>query len=129
MSPSDVSGIRRDLATRGVAVVTVDGDCMAPALRDGEMALVTRCSTLRSGEVALLDAGGTLEVHRLGLLAGRWALHKGDASPCWGIAGRDQLLGRVAIPAAPVAGAGWMGLLLQLAAIFWRVGLFHGVRP
>jgi signal peptidase I len=91
----DLASVRRELAERGYATVTVSGGCMEPALHDGEWVIVKREREPRRGDVALLDCGGVLENHRLGLHLGPWWLHKGDASPHWGIARRPQILGVV----------------------------------
>lgn len=91
----DPESVRRDLAARGYAAVTVSGACMEPSLHDGQWVVVHRERAPRLGEVALLDCGGTLEIHRLGLHLGPWWFHKGDASPHWGIARRPQILGVV----------------------------------
>jgi len=91
----DRDAILRDLADRGYATVTVSGGCMEPRLHDGQWVLVHRERPPRRGEVALLDCGGTLELHRLGFHLGPWWLHKGDASPHWGVARRPQILGVV----------------------------------
>ncbi len=91
----DRDAVLRELAERGVAPVTVQGGCMEPALREGQWVLVHRERPPRRGDVALLDCGGTLELHRLGLHLGPWWMHKGDASPHWGIARRAEILGVV----------------------------------
>jgi len=92
---TDLDAIRRELAGRGYATVTVSGGCMAPQFHDGQWVVVHREREPRRGSVALLDCGGTPEIHRLGFHLGPWWLHKGDASPHWGIARRDQILGVV----------------------------------
>jgi signal peptidase I len=91
----DRDSVQRELAERGYATVTVSGGCMEPALHDGEWVIVQRAREPQRGDVALLDCGGTLEIHRLGLHLGPWWLHKGDASPHWGIARRREILGVV----------------------------------
>ncbi len=95
MGSPDRDAILRDLAARGCATVTVSGGCMEPQLHDGQWVLVHRERPPRRGEVALLDCGGTLEVHRLGFHLGPWWLHKGDASPHWGVVRRGEILGIV----------------------------------
>jgi len=97
----DRDAVLRELAERGVAPVTVRGGCMEPSLRDGQWVLVHRERPPRRGEVALLDCGGTLELHRLGFHLGPWWMHKGDASPHWGIARRGEILGVVGPEPAP----------------------------
>jgi len=92
---TDRDAVRRELAEKGYATVTVSGGCMEPSLHDGEWVLVHREREPRRGDVALLDCGGTLELHRLGLHLGPWWLHKGDASPHWGVARRGEILGVV----------------------------------
>jgi hypothetical protein len=91
----DRDAVLRELTERGVAPVTVHGGCMEPALREGQWVLVHRERSPRRGDVALLDCGGTLELHRLGFHLGPWWMHKGDASPHWGIARRGEILGVV----------------------------------
>jgi len=91
----DVAAVRRDLAERGVATVTVSGGCMEPSLHDGQWVLVHRERPALRGEIALLDCAGTLEIHRLGFHLGPWWLHKGDSSPHWGVARRSEILGIV----------------------------------
>lgn len=100
MAITDVADVRRELLERGYAPVTVAGGCMAPALQDGQWVLVHREREPRRGDVALLDCGGTLELHRLGFHLGPWWLHKGDASPHWGLARRREILGVVTPPSA-----------------------------
>jgi len=95
MTVSEVSIVRRELAERGFAPVTVSGGCMAPTLADGQWVVVHRERQPRRGDVALLDCGGTLEIHRLGFHVGPWWIHKGDASPRWGVARRREILGVV----------------------------------
>jgi hypothetical protein len=92
---TDRDAVTRDLAARGFTAVTVSGGCMEPALRDGQWVVVHREREPRRGAVALLDCGGTLELHRLGFHIGPWWLHKGDASPHWGVARRREILGIV----------------------------------
>ena len=92
---TDLESVRRDLADRGYATVTVSGGCMAPAYADGQWVVVHREREPRRGSVALLDCGGTLEIHRLGVHLGPWWFHKGDASPHWGIVRRHEILGIV----------------------------------
>ena len=89
----DVASVRRELSDRGFATVKVDGGCMAPALQDGQWVVVHREREPRRGSVALLDCKGTLEIHRLGFHLGPWWIHKGDASPHWGIVRRHEILG------------------------------------
>jgi len=95
VASTDLESVRRALAERGYATVTVSGGCMEPALHDGQWVIVHRERAPRRGDVALLDCGGTLELHRLGLHLGPWWFHKGDASPHWGIARRREILGIV----------------------------------
>ena len=95
MDGTDRDAVRRELEARGFAAVTVSGGCMEPALHDGEWVVVHREREPRRGSVALLDCGGTLELHRLGFHFGPWWLHKGDASPQWGVARRREILGIV----------------------------------
>jgi len=92
---TDRDAVRRELAEKGYATVTVSGGCMEPALHEGEWVLVHREREPRRGDLALLDCGGTLELHRLGLHLGPWWLHKGDASPHWGLTRRRDILGVV----------------------------------
>jgi signal peptidase I len=91
----DRDAIRQELAERGFAAVTVGGGCMEPSLHDGQMVLIHREHPPRRGDVALLDCAGTLELHRLGFHLGPWWLHKGDASPHWGVVRRGEILGVV----------------------------------
>ena len=91
----DRDAVLKDLAERGVAPVTVSGGCMEPVFHDGQWVLVHRERPPRRGEVALLDCGGVLQLHRLGFHLGPWWLHKGDASPHWGVARRREILGVV----------------------------------
>lgn len=95
MASTDLESVRRELAGRGFATVTVSGGCMEPALHDGQWVVVHREQRPRLGSLALLDCGGTLEIHRLGFHVGPWWLHKGDASPNWGVARRQEILGVV----------------------------------
>ena len=90
---TDATSVRRELAERGFAAVTVSGGCMEPAFHDGQWVVAHREREPRRGAVALLDCGGTLEIHRLGLHLGPWWFHKGDASPHWGVARRNEILG------------------------------------
>ena len=92
---TDLESVRRELADRGYATVTVSGGCMAPALADGQWVVVHREREPRRGSIALLDCGGTLEIHRLGFHFGPWWLHKGDSSSRWGIVRRHEILGIV----------------------------------
>lgn len=98
MAQAEVSGVRRELAERGYAPIAVAGGCMAPAFQDGQWVVVHRERRPHRGDVALIDCRGTLELHRLGFHLGPWWLHKGDASPHWGIARRDEILGIVTSP-------------------------------
>ena len=87
MAVTDAAEVRRELA--------VSGACMAPTLSDGQWVVAHHERRPRRGDVALLDCGGTLEIHRLGFHFGPWWLHKGDASPHWGVARRREILGVV----------------------------------
>ena len=95
MKTPDIVDVRRELSERGYAPVTVAGGCMAPAMNEGDWVLVHRERQPRRGDVALLDCRGTLELHRLGFHLGPWWLHKGDASPIWGLVRRHEILGVV----------------------------------
>lgn len=100
---TDVGDLRELLRLRPAVPVTVQGDCMAPTLEDGQTVLVLPAEDLRPGEVALLEVGGTLEIHRLldRVRAGRrtWYVHGGDGSGACGVAGAGDIVGRVAAPA------------------------------
>lgn len=95
MGSTDAAAVRRELADRGFAALAVSGGCMEPALHDGQWVLVHRERRPSRGSVALLDCKGTLEIHRLGFHVGPWWIHKGDASPHWGIVRRHEILGIV----------------------------------
>jgi hypothetical protein len=120
----DLGDLREHLLGRRVVSVTVQGGCMSPSLRDGQMILVHRAREPRTGDVALLDAGGTLEIHRLldrVRSRGRtWYVHSGDASgAACGIAGDADVLG---IASAPPRGpvplrARLVGLALRARAL------------
>lgn len=119
--------VRRELAARGVALVRVDGGCMAPALQSGEQVVVRRDPAPKRGDVVLLSASGWLEIHRLvdriEMGPDLWYLHQGDASGLAGVAGRRDILGTVALPRRPRAAprAHFRGLLLRLGALLRRL--------
>jgi hypothetical protein len=120
---SGATEVSRALAERGVAPVVVSGGCMEPAFRDGQWVMVHVSRPPRPGDVALLNAGGVLELHRLGARAGRWFFHKGDASPAWGVARREEILGIVDAPPAAPSGPReplLRLLLLRIASLFVR---------
>ncbi len=95
MERTDAVEVRRELEAKGYAAVVVSGGCMEPALRDGQWVVVHRERRPKRGDVALVDCRGTLELHRLGWHLGPWWIHKGDASPHWGLARGSEILGIV----------------------------------
>jgi signal peptidase I len=124
-----VDVVRRDLAERGAAQLRVDGGCMEPTLREGERVVVFRDGAPRRGDVVLLSASGWLEIHRvvdrIEMGPDVWYLHQGDASAVCGVAGPDDLLGRVASPRRdrPAARSHLRGLILRLGALLRRLGV------
>jgi hypothetical protein len=124
--------IRRDLAERGVALVRVDGGCMAPTLRSGDRVVVRPAAAPRRGDVVLLSASGWLEIHRvvdrIDMGPDWWVLHQGDASGLAGVAGRRDILGTVELPRRPRAAprAHLRGLLLRLGALLRRLAVPRG---
>lgn len=121
--------VRRELAERGLALVRVDGGCMAPTLREGDRVTVRRAHQPRRGDVALLSASGWLEIHRLvdriEMGPRRWFVHLGDASTVAGLAGPADILGIVDVPRASRAAplAHFRGLMLRLGALLRHLGV------
>lgn len=127
MGSEAAAAVRRDLAERGVALLRVDGGCMAPTLRFGDRVTVRRGPPPRRGDVVLLSASGGLEIHRLvdriEIGPDLWFLHQGDDASLPGVAGRNDILGTVELPRRPRPAplAHFRGLLLRIAALLRRV--------
>jgi hypothetical protein len=122
---------RRLLETGAWLSVTVDGDCMSPTFRRGDVVLVRRGRAPRPGDVALLDAQGWLEIHRLVARVDvgprRWYVHLGDGASLCGVAGPRDILGVVETRAprrpAPAPRAHLTALFLRLGALLDFLGL------
>jgi hypothetical protein len=127
--PDRADRVRRDLDARGVALLRVDGGCMAPTLREGDRVTVRRASPPRRGDVALLNCSGWLEIHRLvdriEMGPRRWFVHKGDASEIAGLAGPADILGIVDLPRSsrPAPRAHLRGMILRLGALLRHLGV------
>lgn len=112
-----------------MALLRVDGGCMAPTLREGDRVTVRPARTPRRGDVALLSCSGWLEIHRLvdriDLGPRRWFVHMGDASTVSGLAGPADILGLVDVPRSvrPAPRAHLRGLLLRLGALLRFLGV------
>ena len=114
----------------GQVRLTVSGDCMAPAVREGDVVTLVAASRRRPrvGDVVLASVGNGFRLHRL-LWAprrGRWRI-KADRAPTWDAAvhGRDILATavdvRTAARARPTRSAGWwMRSLLAVAGAHGR---------
>ncbi len=127
--PGKALETRLRLRESGRILVTVSGGCMIPTLREGQQVLVT-VKRPRVGDVALLEARGWLEIHRLvaRIDAGprEWFVHMGDGSFEFGLAGPQDILGRVEVgtrrgPAACRAHLWALGL--RVGALLRRMGL------
>ena len=122
---TEAAGARRDLARRGVTLVTLAGGSMRPTFREGDTLLVRRAPTVRPGEVALLEAGGGLLLHRIVGRFGSWVVHAGDRDLRWGLAGIGEVIGRVDAPrrGRPAPRAHAALLAGRLGAILCRLGI------
>ena len=77
--------------------VTVLSGSMEPTIRAGETVSVQSEVRARSGDVAAIKHDGQLLIHRLHArisLGGRtWFVHRGDATPAWGLADEREIVG------------------------------------
>lgn len=98
MRASALAGLR-ELLEGGALSVRVVGECMSPALQDGELLELRPVRTLWPGDVvALISADGRLLAHRvLGCALGRLFTQADGSGTPDGVGSRERLLGRLAV--------------------------------
>jgi signal peptidase I len=82
---------------KGVVVVEIKGNSMAPTIMPGETIILQKVKHLKEGQIVGIKSGNDIVVHRIAGIFGfdkkKWLFHIGDNSDRWGIASVNQIVG------------------------------------